>query len=73
LAGAGATAAAYLEWSRNLGHECFLLDGVEENIRLRMQSAYGEARRAAQRYNVSLRRGMLLAAVEKVAAVLRLR
>jgi len=73
LAGGGATAAAYLEWSLNLGHEGFLLDGVEENIRLRMQAAYHEARRAAQRYNVSLRRGALLAAVEKVAAALRLR
>jgi len=73
LAGAGATAAAYLEWSRNLGHEGFLLDGVEENIRLRMEAAYGEARRAAQQYKVSLRRGALLASVEKVAAALRLR
>ncbi|HYN16204.1 MAG TPA: Glu/Leu/Phe/Val dehydrogenase [Terriglobales bacterium] len=73
LAGAGATAAAYLEWSLNLGHEGFLLDGVEENIRLRMEAAYREARRAAQRYKVNLRRGALLAAVEKVAAALRLR
>ena len=73
LAGAGATAAAYLEWSLNLGHENFLLDGVEENIRLRIEAAYREARRTAQRYEVSLRRGALLAAVEKVAAALRLR
>ena len=73
LAGAGATAAAYLEWSLNLGHEGFLLDGVEENIRLRMEGAYREARRAAQNYKVNLRRGALLAAVEKVAAALRLR
>jgi len=73
LAGAGATAAAYLEWSLNLGHEGFLLDGVEENIRLRIEGAYREARRAAQRYKVNLRRGALLAAVEKVAAALRLR
>jgi glutamate dehydrogenase (NAD(P)+) len=73
LAGAGATAAAYLEWSLNLGHEGFLLDGVEENIRLRIEAAYHEARRAAQRYHASLRRGALLAAVEKVAAALRLR
>ena len=73
LAGAGATAAAYLEWSRNLGHENFLLDGVEEHIRQRIQAAYHKARRAAQRYNVNLRRGALLAAVEKVAAALRLR
>ena len=73
LAGAGATAAAYLEWNLNLGHEGSLLDGVEGNIRLRMQTAYREARRAAQRYNVNLRRGALLAAIEKVAAALRLR
>jgi glutamate dehydrogenase/leucine dehydrogenase len=73
LAGAGATAAAYLEWSLNLGHEGFLLDGVEENIRLRMDAAYREARRAAQQYNVNLRRGALLAGIEKVAAALRLR
>ncbi len=73
LAGAGATAAAYLEWSLNLGHENFLLDGVEEHIRQRIQAAYHEARRAAQRYHVNLRRGALLAAVEKVAAALRLR
>jgi len=73
LAGGGATAAAYLEWSLNLGHEGFLLDGVEENIRLRMEAAHHEARRAAQRYSVSLRRGALLAAVDKVAAALRLR
>jgi len=32
-----------------------------------------EARRAAQRYHVNLRRGALLAAIEKVAAALRLR
>jgi glutamate dehydrogenase/leucine dehydrogenase len=73
LAGAGATAAAYLEWSLNLGHEGFLLDGVEENIRLRIEGAYHEAQRAAQRYHANLRRGALLAAVEKVAATLRLR
>jgi len=73
LAGAGATAAAYLEWSLNVGHEGFLLDGVEENIRLRTEAAYQEARRAARRYSVNLRRGALLAAVEKVAAALRLR
>jgi len=73
LAGAGATAAAYLEWSLNVGHEGFLLDGVEENIRLRMEAAYREARRAAQRDSISLRRGALVAAVEKVAAALRLR
>ncbi len=73
LAGTGATAAAYLEWSLNQGHENFLLDGVEEHIRQRIQAAYHEARRAAQRYNVNLRRGALLAAVEKVAAALRLR
>ena len=73
LAGSGAVAAAYLEWSRNLQHEGFLLDGVEENIRLRMEAAYGEAHRAAQQYHVSLRRGALIAAIEKVAAALRLR
>jgi len=73
VAGAGATAAAYLEWSLNVGHEGFLLDGVEENIRLRMEAAYHDARRAAQRYNVNLRRGAMLAAVEKLAAALRLR
>ncbi len=73
VAGAGATAAAYLEWSLNLGHEGFLLDGVEENIRLRIEAAYREARQAAQRYKTNLRRGALLAAVEKVAAALRLR
>jgi glutamate dehydrogenase/leucine dehydrogenase len=73
LAGTGATAAAYLEWSLNQGHENFLLDGVEEHIRQRIQAAYHEARRAAQHYNVNLRRGALLAAVEKVAAALRLR
>jgi len=73
IAGAGATAAAYLEWSLNLGHENFLLDGVEEHIRQRMEMACHEARRAAQRYHVNLRRGALLAAIEKVAAALRLR
>jgi glutamate dehydrogenase (NAD(P)+) len=73
LAGAGATAAAYLEWSLNRGHEGFLLDGLEENIRRRMDAAYREARSAALRYNTGLRRGALLAAVEKVAAALRLR
>jgi glutamate dehydrogenase/leucine dehydrogenase len=73
IAGAGATAAAYLEWSLNLGREGSLLDGVEENIRLRIEAAYREARQAAQRYHASLRRGALLAAVEKVAATLRLR
>jgi glutamate dehydrogenase (NAD(P)+) len=73
LAGAGVTAAAYLEWSLNLGHEAFLLDGVEENIRQRTQAAFRQARRAAQCYNTKLRRGALLAAVEKVAAALRLR
>ncbi|HVP52591.1 MAG TPA: Glu/Leu/Phe/Val dehydrogenase dimerization domain-containing protein [Terriglobales bacterium] len=73
LAGAGATAAAYLEWSLNVGHEGFLLDGVEENIRLRMEAAYHEARRVAHRDSISLRRGALVAAVEKVAAALRLR
>jgi len=46
---------------------------VEEHIRQRIQAAYHEARRAAQHYNVNLRRGALLAAVEKVAAALRLR
>jgi glutamate dehydrogenase/leucine dehydrogenase len=73
LSGAGATAAAYLEWSLNLGHEVFLLDGVEENIRQRMEAAHREARSTAQRYQVNLRRGALLAAIEKVAAALRLR
>jgi glutamate dehydrogenase (NAD(P)+) len=73
VAGAGATAAAYLEWSLNLGHEGCLLDGVEENIRLRIEAAYHEAQQAAQRYQANLRRGALLAAVEKVATTLRLR
>jgi len=73
LASAGAAAAAYLEWSLNLGHEGFLVDGVNENIRLRMEAAYGEAQRVARRYSVSLYRGALLTAVEKVAAALRLR
>jgi glutamate dehydrogenase (NAD(P)+) len=73
LAGAGATAAAYLEWSLNLGRENFLLDGVEEHIRQRIRGAYQKARRAAERYNVNLQRGALLAAVEKIAAALRLR
>ena len=73
VGGAGAAAAAYLEWRLNLGHEGFLLDGVEENIRQRIAIAYREARRAAQLYRVNLRRGALLAAVEKVAAALRLR
>jgi glutamate dehydrogenase/leucine dehydrogenase len=73
LAGAGASAAAYLEWSLNLGREGFLLDGVQQNIRHRVQVAYGDARQTAQRYAVNLRRGALLAAIEKVAATLRLR
>lgn len=73
VAGAGATAAAYLEWRLNLGREGFLLDGVEEKIRQRIELAYGQARDAAQRYQVNLRRGALLAAIEKVAATLRLR
>ena len=73
VAGAGATAAAYLEWRLNLAYEGFLLDGVEEKIRQRIEVAYGQARAAAQRYHVNLRRGALLTAVEKVAAALRLR
>lgn len=73
LASAGATAAAYLEWSRNLGHEGFLLDGVEENVRLYIETAYNTARQAAAQDGLSLRRGAMLAAVEKVGAALRLR
>ena len=73
LAGAGTTAAAYLEWSRNLGHEGFLLDGVAENIRLRIETPYREARAAAQRYKTDLRRGALLVALDRVAQALRLR
>jgi glutamate dehydrogenase/leucine dehydrogenase len=73
VAGAGATAAAYMEWSLNVGHEGFLLDGVEENIRLRMEAACAEARHIAQRHNVSFRQGALLTAVDRVAGALRLR
>jgi glutamate dehydrogenase/leucine dehydrogenase len=73
LASAGATAAAYLEWSLNLGHEGFLLDSVEENIRLRIKAAYADARQTAQRYKTPLRQAALLAALERVAAALRFR
>ena len=73
LAGAGAAAAAVLEWSSNLGRENFLLDGVDEHIRQRIEAAWREAGRAADQYQVSLRRGALLAALGKISAALRLR
>jgi glutamate dehydrogenase (NAD(P)+) len=73
LAGAGATAAAYLEWSLNVGYEGFLLDSVEENIRLRVEAAYADVRQCAQCHNVSLCQGALLCAVDRVAGALRMR
>jgi glutamate dehydrogenase/leucine dehydrogenase len=72
LAGAGAAAAAYVEWSRNLGRD-FLLDGVEDHIRLLMQNAYRDAREAAQLHETGMRQATMLLAVERLAAALRLR
>jgi len=72
LATAGGTAAAYLEWSRNVGHEGLLLDGVEEHLRHLVLGASRAVQLAARRNHASLRRAAHLVAVERVAAALRL-
>ncbi len=73
LASAGGTVACFLEWAQSLRWSCWSLGESEAFLKNRLQTAYARASAVALSYNLDLRQAAHLAAVERLAAVLRLR
>jgi glutamate dehydrogenase (NAD(P)+) len=73
LCNAGGVTVSYFEWVQDRQGYFWSIDRVNRRLDRMMRTAFEQVYEAAERYDVSLRIGAYIIAIEKVAGALRLR
>ncbi|MDW8084327.1 MAG: Glu/Leu/Phe/Val dehydrogenase [Candidatus Caldarchaeum sp.] len=67
LSNAGGVTVSYLEWVQNLKRETWTIEEVHSKLEAKMVRGFKDVNERAKKYEVSMRQGAMILAVEKVA------
>ncbi|MEM2035942.1 MAG: hypothetical protein QXG21_00125, partial [Candidatus Caldarchaeum sp.] len=67
LSNAGGVTVSYLEWVQNLKRETWTIEEVHSKLEAKIVKGFKEVNERARKYEVPMRQGAMILAVEKVA------
>lgn len=67
LSNAGGVTVSYLEWVQNLKRETWTIEEVHSKLEAKIVKGFKEVNERARKYEVAMRQGAMILAVEKVA------
>lgn len=67
LSNAGGVTVSYLEWVQNLKRETWTIEEVHSKLEAKMVRGFKDVNERAKKYEVAMRQGAMILAVEKVA------